>query len=140
MNLWTFGCSFTNGQDSNGENYIQFEKSWPYLLSKKLNLVLENKGLIRSSNEMILDAVLHNQDKIRKNDLVVILMTYNSRFTRKQDELRGLTVSESDYKTLVRIIGDIDYMINLRTINTLLALNNLPFENKMISLSIVKVF
>jgi hypothetical protein len=85
--LWTFGCSFTHGDGTHVRDryYQKFRKNdddlpWNQLLSNKLNLQLENKGLPGISNDTIIDTVINNWDFINEDDIVIIGKTWSHRF------------------------------------------------------------
>jgi len=96
--LITFGCSYTAGNpisfpDINGKlytdnnsNYVKNYKkndddlTWSEIVSNKLNLDLYNFGCGGYSNDMILDSIINNWDKIGTDDYVIIEQTYTHRF------------------------------------------------------------
>jgi hypothetical protein len=85
--LWTFGDSFTHGDESLKDNpfTIKYKKSeedkiWPELVASKLNLKLKNFGMGLFSNDKIIDSIIDNYYYINKNDLVIIGNTFYSRF------------------------------------------------------------
>lgn len=86
--LWTFGDSFTHGDGTfSYDQYYKYKKDkkdendliWCELLSKKLNLELENKGRGGISNDMILDSIMENWEYIDENDYVIIGKTWAHR-------------------------------------------------------------
>jgi hypothetical protein len=88
--LFVFGDSFTQGHH-NFETYgayADFKKYrggklfdlWPTILSKKLNLDLENHGHAGTGNDDIFSSICENIDKIKKGDVVIIGWTFITRF------------------------------------------------------------
>lgn len=84
--LWTFGDSNTAGHGCNpdDEYYEKFyklgDKIWPVWLSERLSVNLENFGKNGSSNDVIIDTIIENWEKINKGDFVFIGMTHSHRF------------------------------------------------------------
>ena len=87
--LITFGCSYTVDFENNQiPNYIQYKKyrngswpkSWPTLLSNKLNYNLKNYGIGGSSNDTIFDTFIKNLNELKKGDIVIVGWTFLFRF------------------------------------------------------------
>ena len=97
--LFTFGCSFTedfenvpkhHGTDTTRmstrwlyiENYLGgvAPKSWPKLLSEKLQYNLQNYGEGGKSNMRIFENFISKCDEIKDDDIVIINWTGLSRF------------------------------------------------------------
>jgi hypothetical protein len=85
--LWCFGDSFTGGNGClpNEQYPLEYKTSeddliWPELVSKKLNLKLLNLGYGGYSNDKIIDSIIKSYNFINKNDIVVIGITFYSRF------------------------------------------------------------
>lgn len=80
--LYTFGCSYTYG-DETSEYYIDPSKpsstAWPSLLANQLNLDCVNLGVSGSSNDFILKTVCSNLNQVDKNDTVIVMMTFPDR-------------------------------------------------------------
>ena len=75
-NLYTNGCSFTYGNTlkENGK------KTWPMLLSEKLNLNLIDDSYNRKSIESIHYTTINSLHKLDKNTKVVIGCTWSPRY------------------------------------------------------------
>jgi hypothetical protein len=84
--VYTFGDSFTEGAGCkpDDEYYKKYNKNneliWPEIVSKHYNAELINTGLGGCSNEIILDKILENWNRIKKEDIVVIGKTFSHRF------------------------------------------------------------
>jgi hypothetical protein len=92
--LYTFGCSYTAPYVGNNiptyKKYREFKggeypKTWPELLSKKLNLSLVNYGIGGSGNDLIFETFCDNSDKLKKGDTVIIEWSYHTRVNYKFD-------------------------------------------------------
>jgi len=68
--LQTFGCSLTLGDDISDK-----DKIWPSILSKKLNLQLENFGYSNASNQSIADKVVECIDY-----KALVIVSWTSQF------------------------------------------------------------
>jgi hypothetical protein len=93
--LWTFGCSYTEGFVDNGSptynNYKeycggQFPKSWPEILSEKLNIELINKGEGASGNTQIFQQICNQANSFGYNDIIVIGWTFLERYRLAKDD------------------------------------------------------
>lgn len=84
--LWTFGDSNTAGHGCHPDDeyyksyYESGDKIWPVWLSDKLNVELKNFGKNGSSNDIIIDTIIDNWEKINSDDCVFIGMTHPHRF------------------------------------------------------------
>lgn len=86
--LYTFGCSYTEDYSDNHPNYKlykefcggQFPKTWPTLLSEKLNFELENHGMSAAGNQLIFTNFCKICDKIKKDDIVIIEWSFIERY------------------------------------------------------------
>jgi lysophospholipase L1-like esterase len=84
--LWTFGDSFTAGWGCTPEfeyykkYYKEGDKLWTELLADEMGLPLLNIGKNAASNDYIIDSIILNWKKIKKNDFVVIGKTFTHRF------------------------------------------------------------
>lgn len=92
--LWTFGCSYSadyhplysgDEQLSNYGKYKEWRggnlpKTWPELLSEKLNLNLQNKAEGGSSNYRIFTQFTDVVDEIKEGDIVIFGWTSVVRF------------------------------------------------------------
>jgi len=84
-NLWLFGDSFTAGHGCTPgwEYYENYRKDgdllWGEILEKELKLNLINCGLNGSSNDKIIDRIIHEWNNIG-NDVVIIGVTYHHRY------------------------------------------------------------
>lgn len=58
----------------------KFPKSWPTLLSEKLNIELKNYGHGGSCNDIIFETFVSKLDEIKKDDIVIIGWTFLFRF------------------------------------------------------------
>ena len=88
--LHTFGCSYTAYFETS-DNTFQFTeykkyrggkypKTWPELLSEKLNLNLNNVGRGGSSNYEIFQTFCDNIEKFKEGDVVFIGWSHKERF------------------------------------------------------------
>lgn len=88
--IHTFGCSYTAYFETSG-NTLQFTeykkyrggkypKTWPELLSERLNLNLNNVGKGGSSNYEIFQTFCDNVEKFKEGDVVFIGWSYKERF------------------------------------------------------------
>jgi len=85
--LFTFGCSFTAGngclideQYRNKYKKNEEDLTWTEHLSKELGLELFNFGMGEYSNDKILDTLITNFEKIGKDDIVILEMSFHHRF------------------------------------------------------------
>lgn len=84
--LWCFGDSFTQGHgcEPGWEYYDNFKKDgdekWAIHVSKEFGMDLMNCGSNGASNDYIIDSIMENYEKIKKNDIVIIGTTYHTRF------------------------------------------------------------
>lgn len=86
--LFTFGCSYTEDYSDIHENYKlykefcggQFPKTWPTLLSEKLEVELENYGIGASGNQLIFTTFCKNCNKIKKGDIVILQWSFIERY------------------------------------------------------------
>jgi len=86
--LWTFGDSYTAEYDySNNDSYSRYKeiigkeiKTWPTILSDKLNIRLENLGKRGSGNSDIFETLINNIRYINEDDIVIIGWGLNSKF------------------------------------------------------------
>ena len=85
-NLWTFGDSFTAGWGCTPEfeyykkYYKEGDKIWAELLANETELKLLNISKNGVSNDYIIDSIILNWKKIKKNDFVIIGKTLSHRF------------------------------------------------------------
>jgi|LakMenE01Jun11ns_1017448.scaffolds.fasta_scaffold9955744_11 hypothetical protein len=85
-NLWLFGDSFTAGHGCTSgweyyENYYtEGDLLWGNILGKKLNLKVNNEGLNGSSNDKIIDRLIDNWKSIKKDDVVIVGVSYHHRY------------------------------------------------------------
>jgi hypothetical protein len=85
-NIWCFGDSFTAGHGctSEFEYYQNYKKGkdnlWCNHLGNLLNMNVINKGVNGSSNDIIIDLIIENFEKIQPNDLVIIGKTFSCRY------------------------------------------------------------
>ena len=99
--LYINGCSFTRGHQ------LQNNKTWPYLLSKKLNVPLTNESENGNSFESIIYHTLKTLSEMNKieDTLVVIGLTWPSRFmVRENHNTHNITPGTTRY--LERIYRD----------------------------------
>jgi hypothetical protein len=87
--LWTFGDSFTYGygclsDDNILEYYNKYRKKdsdiWPVLLSRKLNLNLNNISRRSMVNDDLFDLILENYNNIKEGDYVIVGKTLYQRY------------------------------------------------------------
>lgn len=131
MKLWAFGDSFTNGSD-----FLDLDKTWPALLSNKLNCEHINLGRTGSSNEMILDTYLYNRSKIDPEDITVIFLTYGLRYYKinNEQETRGVTPGHNEYKNVMKLFSNTELFSDIKTLPILLTLQQMA-NNKTIIVS-----
>ena len=93
-NLWLFGDSFTAGHGctSGWEYYEKYHNEgdslWGEIMAKELNLNLHNIGQNGSSNDKIIDEIINNWESIKKDDVVIIGVSYHHRYdVPKKDDL-----------------------------------------------------
>lgn len=86
--LFVFGDSMSTNFTTTNE--VSFEESWPYLLSKKLNLDLINHAIIGASNGEILNRFFEKAKEITKDDVVVIQIGF---YERLHDIFKNTTVT-----------------------------------------------
>lgn len=85
-NIWCFGDSFTYGHGCTPEfeYYQKYKKDkdnlWCNHLGNLLNMEVLNKGVNGCSNDIIIDLVIENFNKIKSNDIVIIGKTFSYRF------------------------------------------------------------
>ena len=86
--LFTFGCSYTEDYSDTHHHYKlykdfcggQFPKTWPTILSEKLNVDLENHGISAAGNQLIFTNFCKNCDRIQKGDIVIIEWSFIERY------------------------------------------------------------
>jgi hypothetical protein len=88
--LHLFGDSFTQGHllDINFQPYKEWKLyrggelplCWGDLLSKKLNMIMNNRAVAGMSNSEIFQTICKHSDKFEKDDIVIINWSYPSRF------------------------------------------------------------
>jgi hypothetical protein len=88
--LHLFGDSFTQGHllDINFQPYKEWKLyrggelplCWGDLLSKKLNMIMNNRAVGGMSNSEIFQTICKHSDKFEKDDIVIINWSYPSRF------------------------------------------------------------
>ena len=85
-NLFAFGCSNTYGEGlKDTANFAKKDMpvskfAWPQLLADKLSLTCNNYSAIGASNKQISKTILDNVDKIKKDDVIIVLWSYLSRW------------------------------------------------------------
>lgn len=97
-NLWTFGCSFTQGflysEFLNARNPMidyyemmgnRYPKAWPEILAEKLQLVVQNKGYSGSSCYKIFDKFCIESPNFKKGDVVIVGWTRIHRFRLEEN-------------------------------------------------------
>ncbi len=107
--LWAFGCSFTADYSTNLlENVAEgnyhlfrkfhggtFPKTWPKLLSEKLNMDVMNLGFPGADNYTIFQQFNDNCDKIQPNDIIVIGWSMVNRFRMAHPKNKHFTLFTS---------------------------------------------
>lgn len=87
--LHTFGCSYTAFYEKSDRkefneykkiNGGKFPKTWPELLSEKLNFDLNNVAIGGSSNYEIFHSFCDNVEKFKQGDIAIIGWSYKERF------------------------------------------------------------
>lgn len=86
-NLYTFGCSYTEGFNiETTASYIEykkyrgdFPKSWPEILSDKLNMNLKNFGRGAAGNQEIFTKFCKNCDEFKNDDIVIVQWSFMER-------------------------------------------------------------
>lgn len=95
MKLICFGDSYTaDFKDNLIPTYIEykkwygdtFPKSWPILLSEKLNIELLNYGIGGTCNDIIFETFIKKINVLKKNDIVIIGWTFLTRFKWYNDK------------------------------------------------------
>ena len=93
--LFTFGCSFTEDYNTNHvdtyidyKNYMggQYPKSWPIVLSEKLNFNLKNYGEGASGNQQIFQEVCKRCNEFEVNDIIIIEWSFLERYRLALDD------------------------------------------------------
>jgi hypothetical protein len=96
---WFFGDSFTKGDGCHHpyeyyEKYPELrEKTWPNLISEKLNLEYVNKGISGNSNSYILKQVIDNLNNFKPGDYIFlsdtlpVRLVYPNKKTKKIESL-----------------------------------------------------
>lgn len=97
-NLWTFGCSFTQGflwsEFADSKNPMisyyeymgnQYPKTWTDILAEKLKLTPKNKGYSGSSCYKIFDKFCIESENFKKGDVIIFEWTRIHRFRAVQD-------------------------------------------------------
>lgn len=87
-NLFTFGCSFTEGFNENHDPYQEYKnlrggtlpKHWTELLSNKLNVNLHNHGVGGTGNQHIFSSFCKRVNEFKTDDMVIINWTFMERF------------------------------------------------------------
>lgn len=72
-NLWFFGCSLTFGEA------LDYEKTFPYIISNKLNVSFYNFGTCGASIDLITRLLYKLKNKF-KEKTIVILLPHSSRY------------------------------------------------------------
>jgi hypothetical protein len=84
--IWCFGDSFTAGDGCRpGEDFYEKykkegDKRWPEWITEWTGVNLINKGRSGSSNDMIIDSILLNFDKIKSGDCAIIGKSLSNRY------------------------------------------------------------
>lgn len=87
--IWAFGDSFTFGHGCrengpNSEYYYNYKKEndkiWVEWLEEYLNIPVKNLGVPGASNDIIIDSIIDNWDKILEKDYVLVGITWHDRF------------------------------------------------------------
>lgn len=100
--LWTFGCSHVESSF----NTDSVDERWPNILAEHWNMDLVNLGQIGGSNDLILERLLDNYDKIDSDDRIIVLLTYFNRVKiLKEDLLPSDKRHENLYKILLERPG-----------------------------------
>lgn len=87
-NLYTFGCSFTEGFKDNHPQYLEYKKyrggsfpsHWTELLSEKLEYNLINDGSGGTGNQNIFTSLCKRSNQFQKGDIVIVQWTFMGRF------------------------------------------------------------
>lgn len=114
--LWCFGCSFTAGVG------VDAEQSYPFILSKKINLPLNLLAKEGSSIFWASDQILRSD--IRKNDIIVWGLTGKNRLPYVKDNKINIftvhnPIENFTEKALSQLLIDEDFLsyIQLSNIN-----------------------
>lgn len=106
--LWTFGDSFTFGHGCRPDgplteyyNNYKTESAdiWPNLFGNMLNIEVQNFGKCGVSNDYIIDSIIDNWDFFKKNDFVIIGITWHHRFDVPLDNKLISIFPDSDILT-----------------------------------------
>jgi len=128
-NLWVFGCSQVNGKF----NIQEISERWPEILANKLNLKIKNMGEIGASNDMIFKTVLSNYNKIKEEDIVIVLMTFKDRFLYGDKNMSPVNPENED---VYLELSDTDFF-ELNLMRNLLSLYFLSTKHNNFFLSFV---
>jgi len=93
-NLFTFGCSYTEGfAEELSDTYKKykthrggFPKSWPELLSEKLQYELTNYGEGASGNQQIFNTFCKKCREFNEGDIVIIEWSFPERYRIAKDD------------------------------------------------------
>jgi hypothetical protein len=95
--LFVFGDSYSAHYDSNNQFFVDYVKYlngellpeiWPVLLSKKLNLQLENVGICGACNYTIFEDFCKKSHNISENDVIIIGWSSLERFRFYDDRTK----------------------------------------------------
>jgi len=97
-NLWTYGCSWTQGNslkdvygDLTGGKHSNF--AYPKVLSKQLRMNCKNRGFSGRGNDAILHSILNDCDKWQENDIVIVMWSgYTRKVFYNNDSQEGLNL------------------------------------------------
>lgn len=84
--IWCFGDSFTAGDGCRpGEDFYEKykkegDKRWPEWIEEWTGINVVNKGRSGSSNDMIIDSIILNFDKIKSGDCAIIGKSLSNRY------------------------------------------------------------
>ena len=101
-NLWCFGDSFTAGHGCTPEfaYYQKYKKNkdnlWCNHLGNLLNMKVINNGVNGCSNDIIIDLIIENFEKIQTNDLVIIGKTFSCRYDIPSLNIENKWISAHD--------------------------------------------
>jgi hypothetical protein len=113
--LWAFGDSFTFGHgcrpDGPLSEYCSEYKTiaddvWPNHLGKMLDVEVKNFGKCGASNDFIIDCIIDQWDFIKEDDVVIIGVTYHSRFDVPLKDKKTLSTIYWGFEDLLLFEGE----------------------------------
>ena len=113
--LWAFGDSFTFGHGCRPDGplpeycsdyKIDGDDVWPNHLGKMLDVEVKNFGKCGASNDFIIDCIIDQWDFIKEDDVVIIGVTYHSRFDVPLKDKKTLSTIYWGFEDLLLFEGE----------------------------------